>query len=175
MNSPLQNSFPNQPNSHAAEETLRLLAKLPPPEGLVDRVQSRLRTAPPAAKVLGWPVALRPAGGWMHGDFVRGVAAAAIVCVVAGGAWGIYMHVPPAAAPAAKVIVMPARVGSSGGFSSAGAMRTPDTLKGPVLTHKVKSESQQIEAVQPAPNAAHKAKPGKTKKFPAPAAAIPVR
>ena len=175
MNSPLQNGLTSHPHSHASEETLRLIAKLPPPEGLVDRVQSRLRTAPPAAKLLGWPVALRPVGGWMHGDFVRAVAAASIVCVVAGGAWGIYMHVPPAAAPAAKVIVMPARVGSSGGFSSAGAMRTPDTLKGPVLTHNVKSESQQIEAVPPASNGAHKSKPGKTKKSPAPAAAIPVR
>jgi len=175
MNSPLQNGLTSHPNSHGAEETLRLIAKLPPPEGLVDRVQSRLRTAPPAAKVLGWPVTLGPAGSWMHGDFVRGVAAAAIVCVVAGGAWGIYMRVPPAAAPAAKVIVMPARVGSSGGFSSAGAMRTPDTLKGPVLTHNVKSESQRIEAVQSAPNAALTSKPGKTKKSPVPSAAIPVR
>ena len=32
---------------------------------------------------------------------------------------------------------MPARVGAQGAFSNAGAMRTPDTLAKPVLTHAV--------------------------------------
>lgn len=174
MNSPLQNSFSNPSNSCAAEETLRLVAKLPPPEGLVDRVQTRLRLAPSAARMLEWPIPVRSAGGWMHSTLIRGAAAAAIVCVVAGGGWGIFMRVPHAAVPAAKVIVMPARVGSSGGFSSAGAMRTPDTLKGPVLTHNLKPESsQQVDVVQTgaAPNskAASSAKAGKTKRKLSPA------
>jgi hypothetical protein len=145
MNFPLQKQFPDQINPRDAEETLRLIARLAAPDGLVDRVQSRLRTAPRAATVFSWPLTLRPAGGWMHGNLVRGTAAAAIVCVVAGGGWGIYSRVQPAAAPAAKVIVMPGRVGTSGGFSSAGAMRTPDTLNGPVLKHAVKPAPQPAE------------------------------
>jgi hypothetical protein len=170
MNPSPQDRFSNPPDISPAEKTLRLIAKLPSPEGLVDRVQARLQTVPPASRVWGWPVVLRPSGSWMRGTVVRGAAAAAIVCVVAGGAWGIYMRVPPAAAPTAKVIVMPARVGSSGGFSSAGAMRTPDTLKGPVLTHNLKLEPQQIEPATPSIQSTAKAatKPAKANKKPAP-------
>ena len=61
---------------------------------------------------------------------MRGAAAAAIVFVVVGGGWGVYLRVQPVQAP--KVIAMP-RVSAGGGFSSAGAMRTPQTLNGPVL------------------------------------------
>jgi hypothetical protein len=145
MNSPLQNHFPDQINPRDAERTLRLIARLAAPDGLVDRVQSRLRKAPREATVFSWPLTLRPAGGWIHANFVRGTAAAAIVCVVAGGGWEIYSRVQPAATPAAKVIVMPGRVGTSGGFSSAGAMRTPDTLNGPVLKHAIKPVPQPAE------------------------------
>ncbi|MGA9784021.1 MAG: hypothetical protein WBQ52_17820, partial [Terracidiphilus sp.] len=66
---------------------------------------------------------------------LRGAAAAAIVCIVAGGGWRIYSRVQTPAAPTANVVVMPARVGTQGAFSNAGAMRTPDTLAKPVLTH----------------------------------------
>jgi hypothetical protein len=113
------------------EETLRLMANLPAPEGLVDRVQDGLRLAPRSAQVLRWP--LRPSGGWMHSTVMRGTAAAAIVCVVAGGGWEIYSHVQPPAA--ARVVTMPSRAAGGGGFSQAGAKRVPDTLQGPVLTH----------------------------------------
>jgi hypothetical protein len=34
----------------------------------------------------------------------------------------------------AKVVVMPLRVGAPGGFSGAGAVRTPQTLDGPMVT-----------------------------------------
>jgi len=124
-----------------AEETLRLIAGLPAPEGLVERVQSGLHagsaTKLSTGRVLRWP-AVR--SGWMHSTAVRGAAAAAIVCVVVGGGWRIYLRVAPA--PTAKVVVMPARVGSAGGFSSANAIHTPDTLKGPVLTHAVPPGAQ---------------------------------
>lgn len=139
----------------SAEDTLRLLAQLPAPEGLVHRVQAALKSAPREARLLHWPYALRPAGGWMQGNLVRGAAAAAIVCVVAGGGWGIYSRVQPPTAPAAKVIVTPARIGSSGGFSSAGAMRTPDTLNGPILKHPIKPVPQPDEVVAPAKPASH--------------------
>lgn len=118
-----------------AETTLRLVATLPAPEGLVDRVQDGLRTAP-RGHLLEWPTALLP-GAWMMSPALRCAAAAAIVCIVAGGGWRIYSHVQTPAAPTANVVVMPARVGAHGAFSSAGAMRTPDTLAKPVLTHAV--------------------------------------
>ncbi len=110
------------------EETLRLVAKLPTPLGLEDRVQAALLVAPRPARILAWPAALKPDSNWM-----RSAAAAAIVFVVAGGGWGIYSHVrsPQPAAAAA----MPLRAVAPGGFSSAGAMRTPQTLNGPVLAH----------------------------------------
>ena len=66
---------------------------------------------------------------------MRATAAAAIVFVVAGGGWGVYSRVQPVAQP--KVIAMPAPINAAGGFKSAGAMRTPQTLQGPVLARPV--------------------------------------
>lgn len=117
-----------------AEKTLRLVAGLPAPEGLADRVQEGLGKAP-RGRLVEWPMSLM-SRGWMTAPALRGAAAAAIVCVVVGGGWRIYSRVQ-APAPTANVITMPARVGSQGAFSNAGAMRTPDTLAGPVLTHSV--------------------------------------
>jgi hypothetical protein len=101
---------------------------------------------------------------------MRGAAAAAIVFVVAGGGWGIYSRVQPS--PAAKVIVMPARSGAASGFSNAGAMRTPQTLNGPVLTHPA---TTQTPKVKPTAQAGLKAKmplqPAKSGKGAVPAAA----
>ncbi len=128
-----------------AEKTLRLVASLPAPQGLVDRVQEELRTAP-RGRLLQWPTALLP-GSWSLSPALRGAAAAAIVCIVACGGWRIYSHVQVPAAPTANVVVMPARVGTQGAFSNAGAMRTPDTLAKPVLTHAVTPA-----AVPPVPN-----------------------
>ncbi len=112
-----------------AEETLRLIARLPAPQGLEDRVHAALLSRPRRGRILSWPSVPRLESNWM-----RSAAAAAIVFVVAGGGWGIYSHVQP---PQAKVIVMPMHVATQGGFSSAGAMRTPNTLNGPVLVHPV--------------------------------------
>ena len=120
MNTPDRNA----PKS--AEATLRLIASLPAPDGLEDRVMAGLKSAPRSARVLHWPSMLQPAGGWM-----RGAAAAAIVFVVAGGGWGVYKRVQPT--QPARVLVMPPRTGATAGFSNAGAMRTPQTINGPVL------------------------------------------
>jgi hypothetical protein len=129
------NSNPDNPLAHPpvprfaqAEETLRLIASLPAPTALEDRVRAALRAAPRTARVLAWPKDLNPQNGW-----VRAAAAAAIVFVVAGGGWGVYLHVQQA--QPARVIVMPPRMPSAGGFSSAGAMRTPQTLPGPTVLH----------------------------------------
>ena len=121
----------------SVEDTLRLIASLPAPVGLEDRIQAGLRASqlsqPHKARVLAWPAALRPGRNWMHSAVVRSAAAAAIVMVVAGGGWGIYSRVQPR--PTAKMIVPAPRPAVSGGFSSGGAMRTPQTLNGPVLNH----------------------------------------
>jgi hypothetical protein len=70
---------------------------------------------------------------------MRSAAAAAIVFVVAGGGWGIYSRVQQP--QAAKVIVMP-HGPAPGEFTNSGAMRTPKTLNGPIVSSPA--------AVQPA-------------------------
>jgi hypothetical protein len=127
MNSPSQDAYANDSGNTAndVEATLRLIAGLPAPEGLEDRVNASLRTAqqsaPRKSRMLAWPAVLGPGRDWM-----RSAAAASIVFVVAGGGWGIYTHVQPA-----RGIAAPPRVAAPTGFSSAGAMRTPNTLNGP--------------------------------------------
>jgi hypothetical protein len=123
--------------SDSGEDTLRVIANLPAPDGLVDRVQTRLRTAPHAGRVLAWPLAFAP-GGWGYGSAMRGAAAAAIVCIVAGGCWRIYSHVQPG--PSARIIVMPTTAGPARGFSIGGSVHMPDPARGPVLTHQVVAE-----------------------------------
>jgi hypothetical protein len=112
-------------------ETLRVIANLPAPEGLEGRIQHELSSAPHSARILPWP---SPRERWKQSAFARGAAAAAIVFVVGGGGWGVYSRVQPAQAP--KVIAMP-HIAGPGGFQSAGAMRTPQTLNRPVLTHPI--------------------------------------
>jgi len=130
MSYSVQNGFSKDSGAGAAERTLRLIASLPVPEGLEDRVHAGLAAAPRRGRVLAWPGMRTQASGW-----VRGAAAAAIVFVVAGGGWGIYSRVQPS--QPARVIVMPARAAAPGGFSGAGAMRTPQTLNLPVVAHPV--------------------------------------
>ena len=52
---------PRLPQS-SAEETLQLIARLPAPEGLEDRVQAGLKTAPAHGRILHWPVLSAPDG-----------------------------------------------------------------------------------------------------------------
>ena len=122
----------------SAEDTLRLIASLPAPEGLEERVQAALHRTPRSGRILTWPAPYRPANAWM-----RTAAAAAIVFVVAGGGWGVYSHVGQG--QLAKTMVLP-RVPISGGFSSAGAMRTPQTLDGPVVARPAPERSSQALA-----------------------------
>jgi hypothetical protein len=119
------------------EATLHLVTHAAAPAGLEERVHAALEAAPKRGWLLEWPVT----AGWM-----RATAAAAIVMVVAGGGWGVYRHAQ--LHQPAKVNVMPAPLvtaPATGGFSSAGAMRTPQTLKGPAVVET------------PKPNAARKA------------------
>jgi hypothetical protein len=111
----------------SAEATLRLMARLPAPEGLEERVKAGLRNAPRRGRVLAWRGAFSPAAGWQ-----RAAAAAAIVFVVGGGGWGIYSRVQPG--QPARGIAGP-RVAGPGQFSTGDAMRRPQTLVGPTLTN----------------------------------------
>ena len=123
--------------SGGVEETLRLIASLSAPEGLEDRIQAGLRTAPKptTARILAWPTALRMENAWL-----RTAAAAAIVAIVVGGGWIVSSRVQPA--QPAQAITIPQHAGSQGGFSSAGAMRTPQTLNGPVVAQPAKSDAK---------------------------------
>lgn len=125
------------------DATLRLIASVPAPEGLADRVHARLRSAPRAARILHWPANFITDSSWM-----RSAAAAAIAFVVVGGGWGVYSRVQPN-----KVIAMPPHVAAPGGFSNAGAMRTPQTVNGPVLEHRanVPAAPAAVPAKAPAP------------------------
>ena len=125
-----QRSEVRSSGSGAAEETLRLIARLSAPAGLEERVQAGLRAAAwtelPKARFLRWPVAFS-----MDNNWTRAVAAAAIVAVVVGGGWGISSRFQPA--QPSNAVAVPLRGAGQAGFSSAGAMRTPQTLNGPVV------------------------------------------
>ncbi len=139
MNSFRDNSVGGIGGSGGFEESLRVIARVPVPEGLEERVIAGVRSgAGRRARVLEFP-ALRAGSGWL-----RGAAAAAIVFVVAGGGWGVYSRVQRP--QAAKVITMPVRVAAPGGFSNAGAMRTPNTLNGPVAPIPVTVKQKQTGA-----------------------------
>ncbi len=136
MNSHSQNTFDSKTGAAfrtgagEAETTLHLIAGLPAPLGLEDRVKAALHQAPRSASLLHWPA--WPRSGWMQSTWARTVAAAAIVFVVAGGGWEVYSRVQSAEPP--NAIALPP-VAAHGGFSSANAIRTPRTLDGTVLTH----------------------------------------
>ncbi len=124
------------------EDTLRLIAHLPAPQGLEERVRAGLegasRAAAGGARILRWPQAAAetggkaPGAGWRRSPLARGAAAAAIVLVVAGGGWSVSSRVEPSSS--ARIAVPPARAAAAGKFSSAGAIRTPQTLNGPLVT-----------------------------------------
>lgn len=121
------------------EATLRMIALAPPPAGLEERIQAHLRAEMragfrvevPRARVLAWP-SIQGTGKFRMGSNAwRTVAAAAIVAVVVGGGWGITSRVQPGSS--SRGVVAPVRAVGPSGFSSAGAMRTPQTFNGPVI------------------------------------------
>jgi hypothetical protein len=145
------------------DETLRLIARLSAPDGLEERVQAGLRTATSAAsgraRILRWPEALRVDNAWMQ-NLARAAAAAAIVAVVVGGGWGISLRFQ--AAQPSSAVAVPPHVSSQGGFSSAGAMRTPQTLNGPVVAHPATVAPQTAKPAVKTP--ARHGKPASAKK-----------
>lgn len=133
-----------------SEATLRLIATLPAPDGIEDRMKAGLkaamRTAPRQGSVIHWPQRLPDGARWSHLYGMRSAAAAAIVLVVAGGGWEVYSHIRVAPQPAA--IAVPESIGGTSGLSAAGAMRTPRTVEGPVVAvpARMKQKSAAVEA-----------------------------
>jgi hypothetical protein len=103
----------------SVDETLRLVATLPAPEGLEARLKARL--AAPPKKAIAWPESR---------NWLRAAAAVLLATAVVGGAWAIYAHVQTATVAHSQPVrpTVPTE-----GFSSAGAMRTPQTLNGPAV------------------------------------------
>ncbi len=151
MSSNPHNPITSAPRSDAAEETLRLVAKLPAPAGLEKRVHEVLRSDPRSGRVLTWPARFR-ARLALDSDWLRAAAAAAIVFVVVGGGWGVYSRVERN--QPAKVFVMPMRMPASGGFSGAGAIRTPRTLPGPTVKPPAKKPEAPKKPLRAKGNAA---------------------
>lgn len=146
MNSTSQNSIPAGGDQGAYEATLHAIAHAPVPEGIEARVNAALKAAPRHARVFDWPSSRWVEGGRAAGamtgamtGWTRAAAAAAIVAIVSGGGWGVYSHVQH---QSGKAMVTPAvSAGPASGFSSAGAMRTPQTVQGPVLVQPDKAKT----------------------------------
>lgn len=131
--------------THEADETLRLLAELPEPDGLTDRVHQRLAHAQVTPERRGfWSL-------WLPAQRFQFAAAAVLVLAVAGSMWSLHRSHPPAAG--AQNTPAPAAQGGSpanaGGFRNAGAERVPPTL------HPIKVPP----APKKKPGAGHAAKP----------------
>ena len=103
----------------------------------------------------------------MQSGLARGLAAAAIVCMVAGGGWGVYSRVQPS--QPVRGIALP-HVGAPGGFAGAGAMRTPQTLNAPVVVHPAIAAPQAPVAL-PKQTLAHRGKSTSANKLAASSAA----
>ncbi|HEX8712586.1 MAG TPA: hypothetical protein VF730_11990 [Terracidiphilus sp.] len=122
------------------DATLRLMATLPVPAGLEDRVFSSVLAAPRSSHILEWPRPLYAR------DWVRSVAAAVMVLAIGGGGWGIYSRVQQNQRPSA--ITTQRTVPEAGRFSSAEMIRRPQTLNGPVVTKAEPAKAVKPEAVK---------------------------
>jgi hypothetical protein len=66
----------------------------------------------------------------------------------------VYVRVQQSQTP--KVIVMPPRMPAAGGFSSAGAIRTPEILPGPTVSQPAKASATPSKAAKkPAAKSQH--------------------
>jgi hypothetical protein len=153
-----EDQFDRSAGALLAEETLRMIASLPAPAGLEDRMKAGLRAAPQRGKVLAWP--FRSAGGWKQTAGMRVAAAAAIVLAVAGGGWKVFSHIQIAPVPSA--LVEPQLPNGAGRFSTAGAMHVPQTVEGPVVAAPVSDREKENETKSTQGPQRRAAKKGKT-------------
>ncbi len=154
------NATVNSTGPTAAEQTLRLVARLAEPEGLNERVLHKLAVARAEAPGRSfWSL-------WLPMQRVQYAAAALLVIAVAGSTWGVYRTAPASNLPVEN---KPATQSApSAGFGSAGAERRPATIapiKVPPRGQKLDSSSTSHHqkpspvkaAIKPAPKPAHKA------------------
>jgi hypothetical protein len=106
---------------HEADDTLRLVAMLPPPENLTDRVHARLASAAATPPRRGfWSY-------WLPAQRVQFAAAAALVLAVVGSTWSAYHQHPQLGTTAPAVRPAPPAP-AAGGFGTASTVRVPPTL-----------------------------------------------
>ena len=106
--------------SEGAEETLRLVARLSPPEELTERVHRRIAQGTPERRGF-WSL-------WQPAQRLQFAGAAVLAIAVAGSLWSVsHRHLQPGTAKqvAAPQVATP----RTGDFVPAGAERVPPTLK----------------------------------------------
>jgi len=155
-NSNFANQFPHQAPDHQAvdlsaseaEHTLRLVAELPPPSELTERVHQRLSEA----RGLQPRPRLRPGfwSFWLPAQRLQFAGAALLVVAFASSTWSVYhtrISKPASGRPVSSApggLIAPQSPGPNGGFGSAAADRRPSTLtpiKVPPVTRKKPSAS----------------------------------
>jgi hypothetical protein len=130
------------------ELTLRLLAQLPPPDGLADRVHRRLQAAPLPASF--W-------SQWMPMRRLQFAGAAAVVLALGFSSWTIYenrQHATHAPAAAQSPAPQSPAAQPTSGLTPAGAERHPASLK-PIKVPPVpkkKPSAAKSRAAKPTPN-----------------------
>jgi len=126
-----QNLYPENQSGHEAEETLRLVAQLPPPADLTERVHRRLDHARLISPRRGfWSL-------WMPAQRLQYAGAALLVLAVAGSAWtvrhagsGGASNGHPPIQPNVQPMVQPVvpSVGQGAGFGPASSEARPSNL-----------------------------------------------
>jgi hypothetical protein len=124
---------PGHDLSLVAEETLRLVAQLPPPADLTDRLHARIHAriqqelAELPARRSFWPLWLR----WMPARRLKFAGAAVLALAVGVSAWTV-SHAHRGNQGTAPVVNGSANGTGPGAFGSADAKRVPPSLK-PIL------------------------------------------
>ena len=105
-----------------AEETLRLVAQLPPPGDLAERVHQRLKGAQNLSPRRGfWSL-------WLPAHRLQYAGAALLVLAIAGSAWTV-RHTGGGGAAKGQGPVQPAAQAVPQGFGTAGSEARPSSLK----------------------------------------------
>lgn len=113
--------------SRDAEETLRMVAKLPAPTGLEDRVQRRLNAEMLYSEERRYSIWSL----WMPGRKLQFAAAGVLAAAVAISSWSVYHGQRMAAnanAAAKQAAPAPAKSAAGNGFTPAGAVGVPHTI-----------------------------------------------
>ena len=154
-----QNLYPENQSGHEGEETLRLVAQLPPPADLTERVHHRLENARLTSPRRGfWSL-------WMPAQRLQYAGAALLVLAIAGSAWTVrhagsggvsngQSPVQPIAQPMAP------SVSQGSGFGPASSEARPSNLnpiKVPPASKKKPSASRPLTKRAPKPAVAQSA------------------